>query len=62
MYFSSKMRTTESAGFLKLRYIKKALRQMDNLMPFLASVKMVMVIQRKIHLTPMTFMGDLCLD
>ena len=32
------MRTKESASFLKLQYIRKALQQMDNLMPFLALV------------------------
>lgn len=32
------MRTKESAGFSELQYIRQALWQMDNLMPFLALV------------------------
>ena len=32
------MRTQESADFLKLQYIRKALQWMHNLMPFLALV------------------------
>lgn len=32
------MRTKETAGFVKLQYIRKALWQMDNLIPFFAFV------------------------